>query len=165
MKKVLLLTGPGGAGKTTISELLELRGYVRLDADRADTEFFPNGGQWLSENTESLAKAHDKIVTMARELVDQDKSVVIDYIIFGRYLEFIEKLKKEFGDDFEVKVLFPSREETVKRDLERECWTTGEKRITEVRAEFGAIRSEIGSENFIDTTGLTPEATVSSYFN
>ena len=165
MKKVLLLTGPGGVGKTTVSELLAQRaGWVRLDADQADSEFFPNGGQWLPENTENLAIAHDKIIREASKLYGTGSNVVVDYIIFGRYLEFIKKLKKEFKDYLEVKVLFPSREETVKRDLERECWTTGEKRIMEVMAEFEKIKAHIGQENYIDTTGQTPEGTFEKYF-
>lgn len=94
MAKVLLLTGPGGAGKTTISELLEKHGYVRVDGDRADSEFFPQGGQWFQENTKKLRDAHDKIIRIAQELHAQGKNVVIDYIIFGRYIEFIDKLTK-----------------------------------------------------------------------
>jgi len=60
-----------------------------LDGDREDTEFFPDGNQWLPENSHLLGKAHEKILRKTRELVDKGKSVVIDYIIFGRYLEFI----------------------------------------------------------------------------
>jgi adenylate kinase family enzyme len=67
MNKVLLLTGPGGSGKTTISELLVSKyGWARVDGDQLDTEFFPHNGQWLPENTEKLAVAHDKIIREAR---------------------------------------------------------------------------------------------------
>jgi adenylate kinase family enzyme len=165
MARVLLITGPGGSGKTAISELLEEKhGWIRVDGDREDTEFFPNNGQWLPENTEALSKAHDKIIRIAKEKFALGGNVVIDYIIFGRYVEFIEKLRKEFGDSFEVRVLWPTKQETVTRDLERECWTTGEKRISEVMAEFESIKKEIGPTNYIDTTTQSPEETISTYF-
>jgi len=166
MLKVLLLTGPGGSGKSTIAELLARRyNFVYLDGDREDTEFFPDGNQWLSENTEKLKKAHEKILKKTKKMVNQEKRVVIDYIIFGQYLEFIEMFKQEFGNDFQLKVLFPSQDELMKRDKDRECWTTGTDRIAAVYEEFESIRNAIGAKNFIDSTGQTPEETFAMYFS
>lgn len=165
-KKVLILTGPGGSGKTTIAELLaERRGFVLLDGDRQDTEFFPEGGQWLFKNSEKLRKAHNKIFKKAKEIFDSGKSVVVDYIIFGHYLEFFEKFKNEFGDNLEIKVLFPSEEECVFRDKERACWTTGAERIRSVKKEFESIKNKLGEESFINTSGQSPEETFKKYFS
>ena len=163
--KVIILTGPGGSGKTTVAEMLEQKlGFVRLDADRADTEFFPHGGQWLPENIENLRKAHDKILQLTQAMVAEGKKVVVDYIIFGDYSHFFKKFKEVFGDDIEVIILFPSIEETIKRDAERECWTTGHERIRVVRGEFEALKTEIGAEHFVDTSAQTPEATFRMLF-
>jgi len=164
---VLLLTGPGGAGKTTIANLLVDRcDFVRIDGDHLDAEFFPDGGHWFPENLEKLKLAHQKIFSETKKAFKKSKkNIVLDYLIFGDYLNFLKIFKKEFGDDFKFKVLFPTKEEMIKRDKERECWTTGVERITEVREDFEKLRGAIGNDNFIDTTGQTPWETIKTYFN
>ena len=165
MKKVILLAGPGGSGKSTIAELIEKKcGYIMIDGDHEDSEFFPDGGQWLPDNSDRLAQAHDKILNKVQDLVKKGENVIVDYIIFGRYLEYFEKFKKVFSDDLQIAILFPSESQTVKRDLERECWTTGVNRIKSVRCELEKIRDEVGSENFIDTSGQTADETFNTYF-
>lgn len=165
MKKVILLTGPGGAGKSTIAELIAKNcGYIFIDGDQEDTEFFPDGGQWLPENRGKLIKAHDKILFKTQQLVKDGKKVVVDYIIFGNYLEYIEKFKKAFGDDLDVKVLFPSEAETIHRDAKRQSYTTGPDRIRAVRQELETIKKDIGPANFLDTSGESPEETVARHF-
>ena len=45
--KVILLTGPGGSGKSTVAELISNKfGFTLIDGDNLDTEFFPGGEQW-----------------------------------------------------------------------------------------------------------------------
>lgn len=166
-KKVLILTGPGGSGKTTIADLLVKRyKFIKIDGDSLDTEFFPNGGQWFLENSKKLKLAHQKIFTeVKKKFYNGENNVVLDYIIFANYLKFFEMFKQEFGDKLEIKILFSSEEEMVKRDKERECWTTGADRISAVRAEFESIRDMIRKDYFIDTTGQTPADTLEKYFN
>lgn len=163
--KILILSGPGGAGKTTIADILVNKcGFIKLDGEQIDASFFPNGEQWLSKNSDKLAEAHAKILKEAKELFESGNNVVVDYIIFGNYLNFFEKFEKTFGDNLKIKILFPIVDEIIKRDKERECWTTGAERINAVRDEFESIKSKIGEDNFIDTTGETPEITFEKYF-
>ena len=159
--KIILLTGPGGSGKSTIAELLSNKyGYTLINGDQLDTEFFPNGGQWFPENQEKLRKSHDKIIAVAKREFDLGKNVAVDYIIFGDYLNFFDKLINEFGDRLSINILFPSEEETILRDKKRSCWTTGSGRIKTVREEFLKIKKDIGEDNFIDTSDQKPEKTV-----
>jgi len=165
-KKILILSGPGGSGKTAIAELLVKRcKFVLLDGDNEDTEFFPNGEQWLPKNLKQLALAHDKILKKTKELFEKGNSVVVDYIIFGQYLDFFNKFRREFGDNLEIKILFPSEEELIKRDKNRECWTTGSERIATVYKEFEKIKDVLGKDCYIDTTNETPEITFEKYFS
>lgn len=166
-KKVLILTGPGGAGKTTIAELLVKKyNFIMIDGDNLDTEFFPKGNQWLPENLALLRRAHDKILKEVKVKFDEgENNVVLDYIIFGDYFNFINKFKKEFGDKLKIKVLFPSEEEIIKRDQKRECWTTGVDRIRAIRKDFERLKEEIGQNNYIDTSSQTPEETAELIFN
>lgn len=73
--------------------------------------------------------------------------------------------KEAFGDNLEIKVLFPIQEEIIKRDRERECWTTGIDRISSVYNEFEAIKDKIGGNNYINTTNQTPIDTFDKYFS
>jgi adenylate kinase family enzyme len=165
MRKVILITGPGGTGKSTIAELIEKEcGYVLLDGDHEDTEFFPSGGQWLSDNSVKLTKAHHKILEKAKELVEEGKKVVIDYIVFGNYLDFFRSFEETFRDDLQIVVLFPNQEKAIQRDKERECWTTGVERIEAVYREYEDIRDELGSDKYLDTSGETAEESFEKYF-
>jgi adenylate kinase family enzyme len=166
-RKVLLLTGPGGSGKTTIAELLAKRhGFGCIDGDDLDSEFFPDGGQWLPENSNRLKLAHEKILAEVIKAFNYGKDdVVLDCIIFGDYHGFMKQLKNEFGNALVVKVLFPTKEEMVKRDRARKCWTTGIERISTVRAELSAIQDVIGEDSYLDTTGQSPDDTLNMIYH
>lgn len=163
MSKILLLTGPGGAGKSTIAQLIvNDGGYVLVDGDHEDTEFFPDGDQWLPENGHLLARAHQKILQKTKALMNMGRNVVVDYIIFGQYQNFITMFQREFGNDFSVKILFPTVQVLSQRDQERECWTTGAERISAVYKEFEDLQKYIGKDCFLDSSEQTPEETATN---
>jgi len=163
--RVVLLAGAGGAGKSTIAELISRQqGYELLDGDHEDSEFFPYGRQWLPQNLNLLKKAHRKILFKTKRLVSSGKSVVVDYIIFGDYLSYFKIFEDSFGDDLKIAILFPSNSENIKRDFARSNWTTGPVRIAAVRSELYKIKNQIGAGKFIDTSSESPEETVKKYF-
>ncbi|MFC1640706.1 hypothetical protein ACFL2D_01505, partial [Patescibacteria group bacterium] len=139
-------------------------GFEYLDGDQEDTEFFPNGKQWFQENKDQLRKAHKKIFEKTRDLISKEKNVVVDYIIFGLYIEFFKMFQDEFGDNLEIKVLLPSKKEMIKRDKQREGWTTGADRIQAVYEELEDVKGEIGLANYLDTTNQSPQETFEEYF-
>ena len=163
--RVILLAGAGGAGKSTIAELISRQhGYELLDGDYEDSEYFPYGRQWFPQNLNLLKKAHQKILFKTKRLVSLGKFVVVDYVIFGDYLSYFKIFKDSFGDDLKIVILFPSNSETIKRDFGRGNWTTGPVRIAAVRSELYKIKNQIGSKNFIDTSNESPEETVKKHF-
>jgi len=165
MKRVIVLAGAGGSGKSSLARLIRDRcGYVLVDGDMEDTEFFPDGGQWDPANSELLTAAHDKIIGIVRGLLNDGNKIVVDYIIFDRFLEYFEKFEASFAEELRIVVLFPSEKATVFRDLERECWTTGTERIRAVRRKLEAVRGVLGNDKFIDTSGQNIEETFSKYF-
>ena len=94
-----------------------------------------------------------------KEIFQAGKNVVIDYIIFGDYERFIEIFRQTFGNNFDIVVLFPSQEEIMKRDKDRECWTTGPDRIAAVYREFEEVKDVIGAEHFLNTSSHIPKET------
>lgn len=160
--KILLLTGPAAAGKTTIAKLLaEQFGFLYLDCDKIDSQFLPEGLHYLLENSPKLKSAHQAILATINKNKTQNKPIVLDYIIFGHYKEFIHGLTTSYPNTV-IAVLFPTKEEMIKRDIERDCWTAGEKRIREVYADFERLEGFIGEKNYLDTTNQTPEQTIAS---
>ncbi len=160
MKKVTLITGPGGSGKSTIAELLvQKTGAVWLDGDDIDTEFFPHGGQWDKENSALLIQTHNKILEFAQKFVSEGKSVIVDYIIFDHFEEYFSKFKQAFGDDLDIKILLPRKEVIIARNNARTEYQTGVDKIIRVYDELEKLRIVLGNDVYIDTSDETGEET------
>jgi|GEM_PF-2365009 hypothetical protein len=56
---------------------------------------FQGGAEWDTANIDLLKKGHEKILRMTKDLVSQGNKVMIDYIIFGDFLNFIQSFQEE----------------------------------------------------------------------
>ena len=184
LPNIVLLLGSGGVGKTTIAEKLSKEyGYHWLDGDNADTEIFPNGGQWKKENQKKLKKAHELVLKKTNEVFKTGKRVVVDYIGFNYLMaKIISKNKKylslkttylkhyldlfvdNFGKDLRIVILTADMETIIKRDKDREYWTTGKANVELVLGRLDELKNCYG-ESFIDTSKMSTDDVISSILN
>ena len=161
--KVIIITGPCGAGKTTISKLIYKKyHFILISGDEIKNELFPDIKD-IEKHPQKLKKVKHEIFVRAKENFDQDKNVVIDYVVLGK--DYIQKHKKAFADNLQIKVLFPNIKVILNRDKSRKCWTAGKKCVDELYKKFMDLESLIGSENYIDNSNETPRQTLEKYFD
>ena len=172
---IIGVSGHTGSGKNVIGDIAKALGHYCFDMGDVVRVIEPaNRGIPKESMTKELEK---QIRNELREKYGQDAiALVASEHIKGRQASVvfvtdivsdaeISRFKKEFGNDLEIKVLFPTEKEMVKRDKDRECWTTGIDRILTVHSEFEAVKDVLGKDNFIDTTGQTPDDTLRKYFS
>lgn len=160
---VLIITGPCGVGKTTISKLVsENLGFVHINGDDIKNKLFPE--------IERITRFPDKLEIVKGKILEQTKfnfkegrSVVVDYVILG--MDQIKRYKKFFADSLIIKVLYPDKKMIIQRDASRACWTAGKPSIDDLYAEFDKLRELIGEENYIDNSNETPERTFLNHFS
>jgi|SRR3989344_167302 len=98
MKKYLiLLDGPKGSGKSTLSELLK--------QNLSNTEFFSlDGERKLLERTDSIdndnKRAFQVITEKLKDVFAQNKNAVIDSGISEERLKILEMISNEYGVQF-----------------------------------------------------------------
>ena len=155
--KVIIITGPTGTGKTTLSRMVvKNHSYEYISGDEIKDELFP-GVEDITEFPDKLLAVKEELLKRAKELFDDGKSVVIDYVILGE--KYIKKIKNTFGTDLIMKVVLPSVESIMKRDKKRTNWTSGEDSVKHLYERYQQLKPVFGEENYIDNTGETPEET------
>ncbi len=155
---VIVIAGPTGAGKTTLSKMLrEHYGCTYISEDELSREIFPNTYKNIEEFPDAVKTIESRLLEKTKELCGRGDSAVIDRINLGR--EFIEEIKKAFEKHLILKVLWPSMETTIERDKRREGWTSGEDTIIRFYKEYEALKPIIGERNYIDNSDQTPGET------
>lgn len=156
MPHVIVITGPCGAGKTTVSAIVAKKLRVQhLRADDVTHELFP-GLENIEQHPRELQELKDEVLRRAKTIFDAGNSVVVDFVVLG---DFIRDFQRMFGDDLMMKVLLPRIEVTIARDTSRECWTVGEKHVKELHDMFIRDTELIGADNFIDNSDETADET------
>ncbi len=162
--RVLLLTGPGGSGKTTISTLLAARaGWTRIAEDDIWPRLFgKNRGAFGSdEHRRKRAAIHAEVQQSVLAALAQARNVVIDATVheappeaFREYEEFFRR----HGIAWELRVLMPRLEIAVARDAGRNSWHLGAGRVADLYSKFtGAVFSR---EVFVDNSDESPQTSV-----
>lgn len=155
--KLIILTGPCGVGKTTITNLLAQKCKVEvIRGDRLKNSMFPHISI-LPKHPNKLQLLKEELFTLSKEHFYQGKSVLIDYVILGDL--YIRKYQEEFGKNLYIKVLFPELEIAIERDNQRKCWTSGREVIEELYKKYEELKELIGGENYLNTSDQSPENT------
>jgi predicted kinase len=162
MARVLLLTGTCGSGKTTVSTLLEQRGWRRIcEDDIWGARFGKNRGAFGSdEHRRKRRQVHEAVEAAVRAGLSAGRSVVIDATVHESPPEAFEEYREFFaahGIAWVLRVLQPRLEVAVARDAARSSWSLGVRSVGELRVKFtGAV---FGAECFVDNSEETAAET------
>ncbi len=125
-RKVLLLSGTAGTGKTALGQLIERRcGYVFIDGDAMQKRVHHRAMSDPALRVDEHAFHSETIATMLA-LLGLGYHVVVGYVIDEKRLATYVSALKHFGIAPVFRVLVPERSVCLERDLARECWTAGE---------------------------------------
>lgn len=149
MVKIIVVRGPLGVGKTTVSKILaqNLHGeYISVDQILADNNLSNGDGIPL----ESFLKVNQIILDITKK---SEKKFIVDGNFY--YREQIEDLKNKFKDDIIFFTLLSGIEKCIERDSKRE------KALGEDSARYVyMITTQIKEGQEIDNSNLTAEETV-----
>ncbi|MBX2871718.1 MAG: AAA family ATPase [Saprospiraceae bacterium] len=154
---VVVITGPCGVGKTTLSRMVsETFGFTLLCGDAIKNDLFPAIAD-ITQYPEQLRKVKAALFEEGVKYFKSGKSVVIDYVILGE--AYIKKYQETFKEHLVFVVLFPSREVIYHRDELRECWTSGKTTIDSLYSKYQNLVDLIGIDNYINSGDERPEQT------
>ena len=159
-RKVLLITGTAGSGKTSIGQMIEHRtGYIFVDGDAIQkrVNFF------AKKNPNMKVDYQAETIDTAVILCGLGYHVVVGYIINIETLKmYTEELKNHLINPT-FRVLVPERSVCLERDFKRECWTAGEKWVD---AWYDEMRGFLLTHPAacLDTSNETLEETFHKHF-
>lgn len=160
--RLILISGPQAAGKTTVARLLAVRFErgVHLDGDvfrrfivAGRAEMTPNASE---EALRQLRLRYRIAASAARAYADEGFTVVVDDVVAGPMLPEVVELLGVAASD--VIVLIPSREAIAEREEGRVAKGYGGWSVDQLYDLFETDTPRIGA--WLDTSSLTPDETV-----
>lgn len=151
MKKLIVIRGPLGVGKTTVSKILAQNlhaKYISLDQIMDDNKLIAPDADGIP--LESYLKTNEIILNIANESKD---SLIIDGCFY--YQEQIDDLKSKFDNDVVFFTLISDVRKCIERDSKRPK-VYGEDSTRYVHM----ITTKIKDGHEIDNSNLTVEETV-----
>ena len=159
---VIVIAGPTGVGKTTLSKMLSnYYNCAYISEDEITKEIFPDVYKNIEDHPDMVKIAESQLLKRTKENFDSGECIVIDRINLGK--EFIEEIKKAFHKHLILKVIWPPMETTIERDKRREGWTSGEIAIKQYYNKYERLKPIIGERNYIDNSHQTPEETLERF--
>lgn len=122
-RKVLLISGTAGAGKTALGQFIESKSdYLFLDGDAISKRV--NRYTRLDPAAAMHAYQRETIRTML-VLLGLGYDIVVGYVIDPEALRWYREGLARYQITPLFRVLVPNRNVCLQRDIERECWTAG----------------------------------------
>ena len=122
-RKVLLISGTAGAGKTALGQYIENKSdYIFIDGDAVSKRV----NHYARLNPSAAVPDYQKetIRTML-VLLGLGYDVVVGYVINQEVLQWYHKGLERYQITPVFRVLVPDRDVCFQRDIDRECWTAG----------------------------------------
>lgn len=122
-RKVLLISGTAGAGKTALGQLIESRSdYIFIDGDAISKRI----NHYARTNPDlSVPDYQKETIRTMMVLLSLGYDVVVGYVISPEVLSWYYEELSKYHIKFNFRILVPDRSVCIRRDIERECWTAG----------------------------------------
>lgn len=151
--RIIIITGPCGVGKSTITKLLANELNLPLvSGDQIKEDLFPDIAI-ITQHPEKLQHIKQEIFEQCRQFFENGRSAVVDYVITGE--NYIRQFQYAFGKGLSMYVLLPPKEVIYQRDESRECWTSGKEVIDHLYQGYVGLKEVIGPDNYINNEGET----------
>lgn len=159
-RKVLLITGTAATGKTSLGQLIERNhDYVFIDGDAIQKR----ENYFKKQNADYNVDYYAQTINTMLILIGLGYNVVVGYIIYGDKLSMLKNALTKYGISPTFRVLVPKRSVCIQRDIDRECWTGGEKWIDEWYNDM-QLFFETDKSICIDNSDETLEETYKDHF-
>lgn len=168
---VILITGPGGAGKSTTAErIAEEPGWVHLSEDDFWVRIKEGRPQGEERTADEEVLVQAQVVELMRELIASGNRVALEFILYEdppRPLLRYQDALTDAGVTFATRVLRPSVDELLRRqdqrgrpnDRDRDSRRPGAERQHRV-----LLSSHIDQAHVVDTTALSADEVFDLYF-
>ena len=163
MRRVIILTGTCGSGKSTVASLIAKSGWLHISEDDLWKEKFgkQRGPFGSEEHRKKRQQVHEEVFRILTRGLSDQRSVVIDATVHESPPEAFQEYRSWFeahGIAWSLRVLHPDLDVAIRRDAMRSGWHAGSDRVSDLHAKFtGAVFAE---GCFIDTSNDTPEETM-----